>query len=252
MAKAGKASLFQLPSADDWKDLVKDLRLSPTQASELDILIRHVHADLEWHLARRVDRDERKRLIKGRKEISKALAKLNATLRKHEADLGRMLPSGMFQALGRAMSAQEIEAALGVKLVSPDLARRMTDGGAPVSVADLETEYRWEREAVALKRGPDLLLSLLDKLAAPLDAWLELNRRNDGGRPASLARLLLIRSLAAASPAILGRQASGTALGPFAELCGRVLDVCGLESDGVEDVIEDVLKDRAARSKGNG
>ena len=55
MAKTTKSTLFKLPSAEDWNNLVKDLGLSQTQANELDILIRHVHADLEHHRLHRVD-----------------------------------------------------------------------------------------------------------------------------------------------------------------------------------------------------
>lgn len=241
---------FNLPSPEKFAELIHDLGLNVVQARELQFLLEHAHADMCGFFSGRHSPTERARLVKARKAVSQALGKLQDVLLEHQQDLDAVLPSATFQALGQAMSSDEIARALGTRMPSPgleDLVASRADDRIPTSAADTEREFRWERETAALKHGPELFVHLVQRLSAPINSWLELNRANPGGRPPNLVRAVLISRLAIGSPAILGRQATGTAGGPFVRLCAEVLDACGVSSEGVEDAVDEVLQRMAAR-----
>jgi len=86
-----------------------------------------------------------------------------------------------------------------------------------------------------------ILAHFIDQVYMPLEKWVALDKLNKGGRPPKLYRQFMIQKLAERSSWIVGRQATTTPKGKFAELCIAVLPACGFDSEGIEKAIEGVL-----------
>ena len=67
---------FALPTPENWKHLVDDLKLNPIQANELGILLRHAEVDVEAFCDIHPDRADRQELVDALKAFAKALGKL--------------------------------------------------------------------------------------------------------------------------------------------------------------------------------
>ena len=110
-----------------------------------------------------------------------------------------------------------------------------------ISIADLENQFRNDRRHLGLKYGGEILKHFTDVIHADFKSWVELDRLNEGGRPADIYRRYIIRRLAQRAPFIIGKRATTTHGGAFAKLCIAVLPACGFRSKGIEKAIEAVL-----------
>jgi hypothetical protein len=137
-----------------------------------------------------------------------------------------------------------MEQALGKNVLSKSLDLEYCDlmeRNNTTTSAVLEQRFCSERLAFGYKHGAEILRYFIGAIYADLKSWVELDRHNEGGRPADIYRRYIIQRLAERSPWIIGTRATTTAKGKFEKLCVAVLPACGFHSKGIEKAIEAVL-----------
>ena len=213
--------------------LVRKYDLNDRAARNLEVCLRHIEADLEDFIADSYSRKERAELILKRKTAATLLSRLAQFLKNNEAHLAEVLPNQSLEAIGELLDKQEIVQALGA-----DMPRYMRVYDGP-----------HERKAVGLQHGGRLLSHAIDRVQAPIDGWLAQNKQNKGGHPMDRRRRVFVERLAADVPDILGERATSTASGRFVTFCSDVLGAYGLATEGLADVIEDVVRPAGGRSR---
>lgn len=228
---------FAIPTPENWKHLVDDLKLNPIQANELGILLRHAEVDVEAFCDIHPDRAERQELVDALKAFSKALGKLEDVVTVNLPKLSDALPNAVGSAIGDMLTQTEIERALGKKLASPF-------PGEPVQ-GEIDQATAFARQAQGITAGPELFIHMLKKIHQPLEAWLRENNANKGGRPKDYVRDYLILKLAENAEAIIGQPPSSR--GRFLDLCNAVLGACMFSTDGLRDAVERALGTRKVK-----
>ena len=179
---------FALPTPENWKHLVDDLKLNPIQANELGILLRHAEVDVEAFCDIHPDRADRQELVDALKAFAKALGKLEDVVTVNLPKLSDALPHAVGSAIGDMLTPTEIERALGKKLASPFL-------GEPVQ-GEIDQATAFARQSQGITAGPEIFIHMLKRIHQPLEAWLSANNANKGGRPKDHVRDYLITKLA--------------------------------------------------------
>jgi hypothetical protein len=236
---------FTFPSPEEWSGLVRDLKLEPGQEHELRLTLHHVDEDLKNFRMRFDDKQPRKELVRRLKRVAKALSALDDEIQRWHKTMTDFLPFDTLETIGLTMSYSAMEAALNEQIPSRDVkgvVERLRVGDAAVRIAEIEERFDYQRKAIGLKRGPELLAHLIESINRPIKSWLELDRCNHGGRPSNVTRDYLLFRLAESAREILGDKPTTTANGPFHRMCGYVFPACGLDAEGLEKAIERTLK----------
>ncbi len=151
------------------------------------------------------------------------------------------------------MSFSAMEAALKREIRTPELRAEIESLSSECSdlrMTQLEDRLRARRQARGLENGGELLMHFVERINQPIKTWIELDRRNRGGRPAkTLARDFLLFRLAKAAPAVIGRRPTATAGGRFIRLCAAVVVACGFDDHGIERAVEKAIKELANQSR---
>ena len=117
------------------------------------------------------------------------------------------------------MSFSAMEAALKREIRTPELGSEIENllSECPdFRMAQLEDRLLTRRQARGLEHGGELLMHFVERINQPIKTWIELDRRNRGGRPTkNVARDFLLFRLAEAAPAVIGRRPTATAGGRF-------------------------------------
>jgi len=243
----GESATFQLPTPDAWAVLVRGLQLTPQQKHDLDLALRHVDADLKTFRAKFAGRKPRPELVRRLKRMATIMGHLEDEIHRSRQTMADFLPLDTLEAIGRLMSFSAMEAALAKELPNHSLKEKIedlvaTDPDIRIARIEQSIEYERQRQALGLEQGPELFAYLINQINKPIKTWLELDRRNRGGRPSNLVRDCLLIQLAKAAPAILGSRATATAKGKFARLCAAVFSACEVDTEGLEKAIERILK----------
>jgi hypothetical protein len=240
-----RALQLAFPASDDWKNIVQDLKLTTSQEKELEVTIRHVVTDIEkYHELKRKELP-RDILVAALKRLEKVLGKVQYEMARSERFMNHFLPSKTLEFIGKSFTFTTMKKAVtkGVFTISFDHDIRNTiEKTHSITMADLEECYSNERVALGYKFGGEILKYFFDVIHADLKSWVELNRRNTGGRPADIYRQYMIQRLAGQASRIIGKRATTTAQGKFENLCIAVLPACGFPSEGIEKAIEAVLR----------
>jgi hypothetical protein len=158
--------------------------------------------------------------------------------------MGHFLSNKTLEFIGRAFTFAAMEQAVGRNVLSKSLGLENCDlieiNNSSVS-AVIEERFCSERIALGYKHGSEILRYFVGAVHADLKTWVELNKLNEGGRPADIYRQYIIQRLAERAPFIIGKRATTTHGGAFAELCTAVLPACRFRSEGIEKAIEAVL-----------
>ena len=131
---------FEMPSPDDWREIVGNLELDARQAHELDIVLRHAKADLQAVADRVPARDERGELVAALEALSKALGAVENVVRGRLPELSDALPHASGSAIGDMLTVREIEIALDKKLFTPNLDELQTSPEAPGTLSASEID----------------------------------------------------------------------------------------------------------------
>jgi len=250
--------IFAFPKPGDWKDIVRDLKLTKTQERELEITIRHVLANIESYQVVKNKLPLRGELVAALKRLEKALGRLQYELKSSANLMEHFLPHNTVEYIGRSLTFSAMGEALKKDVFPEDFdlqLERISSEGKPIPLPFLEELFQPRRRALGLKYGHLILAHFIDQVYAPLKKWVALDKHNKGGRPPKLYRQFMIQRLAERSSWIVGRRATTTPTGKFAKLCIAVLPACGFDSEGIEKAIEGVLgrmkgQQRIKRRKG--
>lgn len=243
--KETKTFTLAFPNPDDWKNIVHDLKLTTTQERELDITIRRVLADIEYYQALKSKSPPRDDLVAALKRLEKALGKVQSEMARSKHLMSHFLSNNTLEFIGKSFTfsaiGQAIEKDVFLTRLDHDI-RYMIEKNNAITMAELEAFSCGDRMGLSYKHGAEILCHFIDVIHADLKSWTDLKRRDTGGHPAdNIFRSYIIQRLAARSSFIVGRRATTTPKGKFAELCIAVLPACGFHSDGIEKAIEAVL-----------
>jgi hypothetical protein len=191
--------------------------------------------------------------------MEKSLRRLQYECRRSAKQMEFFLPHETLAYIGRSMTLAAIGEALSENVYPKNFdiqLERMGIEGTPITLETLEERTLPKREALGLKHGHRVLTHFVDQIYAPLEKRIELDRLHKGGRKPQLARKHFIRELARSAPDIIGKRATVSTTGRFADLCFAVLPACGLSSEGVEKAIPGIVTqiriDQGKRANVNG
>lgn len=244
-------SRFQMPAPEALDELIHNQNLDDQQAHELRVALYHVDEDLKAWRKNREGRQARRELVRRLKRVAKLVADLDLEVHRWAKTLNDFLPADLQEEMGLLMSFSAMESALKKEIRTPELRSEIESLSSETPefrMAQIEDRLRTRREARGLEHGGELFMHFLERINQPFKAWLELDRRNKGGRPSkNLPRDYLLFRLAEAARAIIGRRPTATAGGRFVRLCAAVVVACGLDDRGIERAVEKALKELSAR-----
>jgi hypothetical protein len=235
------ASQLVFPAPDDWKAIVHDLKLTKVQERELEITIVQALETIRRYRAR----PPRGTLVAALKRLEKTLDRVRYEMKRSKHLMNYFLPNKTLESIGTSFTFSTIGQAVGENVlpIDSDFAiRSMVEENYQITIADLESHFDNDRMSLGHRYGGEILTYFIDRIHADLKSWVELDRSNKGGRPADIYRQYMIRRLTVCASWIIGKAATTTATGRFADLCGTVLPACGFSSEGIEKAIEAVLE----------
>jgi hypothetical protein len=242
-----RARRLVFPRPDDWKDIVRDLKLTEEQAQELKFTIQQVLANIRRYQAR----PQRVTLVSALKRLEKALSGVQYEMARSPHLMNDFLPHKTLEFIGTSFTFTAIAQAVGEDVVPIDPdgpIQSIVERNNFVTMADLEGHFNGDRMALGHKYGGEILKNFIDVIHADLKAWVEADRGNRGGHPADIYRQYMIQRLAARAPWIIGEEATTTAKGKFVDLCVAVLNACEFSSEGIEKAIPVVLEKMNGKS----
>jgi hypothetical protein len=222
-----RAALVAFPKPDDWQNIVHDLKLTKAQERELEITIGHALTDIKRYQAVKHEQLPRDVLVAALKRLERALGLVRDEMASSGYLMSHFLSNKTLEFIGRSFTVTAMQKAVGKN--------------------DLKADSLNDQIALGYKHGAEILKYFVDEIHDALKSWVELDRRNKGGRPADIYRQYMIQRLAGRAPRIIGKEATTTAKGKFEKLCVAVVDACGFNSTGIEKAIEAVL----AKMNGN-
>lgn len=221
---------IKAPSAEAWKDIVHDHKLTPAQERTLKDVLDSALTDISRYRQSIKDRPDHALLVRRLKKFAKALGELRDECGRSVDLMQQFLPYDTLACIGQSLTFSAMSAPFGQDVLTErrdlkvDLIRASEDTPAT-------------RLAFGLKHGNLLLTHFIKRLHEPLARWIELDRQNKGGRPANAVRGYLIYRLAEAAPDILGKPATVSSTGTFVGLCEEVLAACGLSETGIAKAV---------------
>ena len=244
---------FHRPTPEEFDVLARDQKLDGLQAHELGLVLYHVDEDLKEYRKRREGRKPRRELVRRLKRFADLFNDLEYEIDRSRKTMADFLPLDAQEEIGQLMSYGAIEAALNRKIPSRDLKSEiesLTMDAPNFRMAELEERLEYERQAIGLKNGAELLAYLFKTINQPIKAWFDVDRLNQGGRPPkTVERDYLLLRLAAAAPAVMGRRPTATANGPFVRLCVAVVVACSFDDRGVERAVEKAIKELSTEQR---
>jgi hypothetical protein len=191
-----RAVQLAFPASDDWKNIVHDLELTKAQENELKISIRHVLADIERFQAIKREEPSRDVLVAALKRLEKVLGKVQYEMARSERFIKHFLPSKTLEFIGESFTFTAIGQAVAKDVFPIRLDHEIQDileKTNSITMAGLEKHSRGDRVALGYKHGGEILKYFIDEIHGDLKSWVELDRRNTGGRPADIYRRYMIR-----------------------------------------------------------
>jgi hypothetical protein len=238
---------IRFPEGEAWGNLLLTLRLNHAQADILASTIKRVIPDLEAYRKRK---ELRSVLVSRLKLMEKAFGRLQFEMNRSAHLMSDFLPFDTLEFVGESLTFTAMAQILGERVIPKNLGvvlDRMRQRNEPITIAALEEHLSARRRSLGLKEGHVLLKYFIDSVGAPLRNWVELDKLNEGGRPANAARQYLIWRLADVAPQLIGRRAPISRTGAFVNLCEQVLIACGFPEESVGKAVEAVVRKRRGR-----
>jgi hypothetical protein len=226
---------IRVPSAEAWKDIIRDHKLTPAQERTLKNAVDSALADITRYRQKRENEPDHALLVRRLKKFANALGQLRDECGRSVDLMQHFLPYDALVHIGQSLTFSAMRRAFGQHVLTED-----RDLKIDLMRASKDTPAT--RLAFGLKHGNLLLTHFIERLHAPLARWIELDRQNLGGRPANAARRYLIYRLAEAAPEILGEPASISSTGKFVDLCTSVLVACDLPETGIAKAVPDMVR----------
>ena len=236
---------LSFPTEGDWKDLIKRFHLSDDQAHNLTVVLQQVIADLDQFRATMDAMPKRSHLVSRIKRLEKVFGHVAGELKRAEKDLSHLLPHDVGSFIGLAMNFTAIGQALGTEefpvFVDLEIERGIRDYRL-LTQKQIEEAGNPKREALGLSHSHVLLPYLINGIYEPLRLWVELDRKNKGGRTPQMLRRYLAYWLTYEANGILGKRPTIAQSGKFVEFCEAVFEACRLSYDGLDKILPALVK----------
>jgi hypothetical protein len=236
---------LSFPTEADWKSLITRFRLSDDQAHNLSVVLQQVIADLDQFRAVTEAMPKRSQLVSRIKRLEKVFGNIASELKRAEKDLPHLLPNDVGSFIGLAMNFTAIGEALGKEefpvFVDFEIERGIRDNRL-LTQKQIEEVGKPKRESLGLNHSHILLPYLINGIYEPLRLWVELNRKNKGGRTPNMLRRYLAYWLIYEAKDILGRKPIIAQNGKFVEFCEAVFEACRLSYDGLDKILPALVK----------
>ena len=236
---------LSFPTETDWQDLIKRFRLSDDQAHNLKVVLQQVIVDLDQFRTVMDVMPKRSQLVSRIKRLEKVFGNVASELKRAEMDLPHLLPHDIGSFIGLSMNFTAIGQALGKEefpvFVDLELARG-TQENRLLTQKQIETAGNPKREALGLNHSNILLTYLMNGIHEPLRLWVELDRKNKGGRTPNMLRRYLAYWLIYEAEDILGKKPMIAQNGKFVEFCEAVFEACSLSYDGLDKILPALVK----------
>jgi hypothetical protein len=185
-------------------------------------------------------------------DFAQQIQKLKSSIDENINLLGAVLPLNVLQNIGEALdlsfSYEILKNKNSYLRLNQDLARHQSQSDK-IDAALIAHLTRPRRQAAGLEQGHILLQSLIDRIHDGLEIWIDLNKKNKGGRPRKYAREYLLYGLVSHAQEITGRTPPHSKEGWFVDFAKNILELCGLSSDGVGSSLPKIIKDVNAKKK---
>jgi hypothetical protein len=213
MGKRPPDEVFFLPSENAISLIARSRGLQPAQTDELCKVIWRSHSEVTWARMSRSERAfDRYRCQELAKDLESAISHLGRGV-VHD----HLFSDETNEAIGRQTAPAFIDETM-----------KPLKGGFGGMLSAQNASHFF---------GSHILRAYLEGVRAPIMASLEQVRPDRGGAEPKHARRHLIRALAEASPRVLGKPATPTAGGAFAELVAAAFQACGLSCRGLDQAI---------------
>lgn len=236
---------LSFPTETDWQDLIKRFRLSDDQAHNLSVVLQQVIADLDQFRAVVDAMPKRSQLVSRIKRLEKVFGNVASELKRAEKDLPHLLPHDVGSFIGLSMNFTAIGEALGKEefpvFVDLEIERGIRDNRL-LTQKQIEKAGNPKRESLGLNHSHVLLPYLINGIYEPLRLWVELDRKNKGGRTPNMLRRYLAYWLIYEAEDILGKKPMIAQNGKFVEFCEAVFDACSLSYDGLDKILPALVK----------
>ena len=236
---------LSFPTEGDWNGLIKRFHLSDDQAHNLTVVLQQVIADLDQFRATMDAMPKRSQLVSRIKRLEKAFGNVASELKRAEKDLPHLLPHDVGSFVGLAMNFTAIGQALGKEefpvFVDLEIERGIRDN-RHLTQKQLEEAGNPKRESLGLNHSHVLLPYLINGMHEPLRLWVELDRKNKGGRTPNMLRRYLAYWLVYEADGILGKKPTISQSGKFVEFCEAVFEACRLSYDGLDKILPALVK----------
>jgi hypothetical protein len=244
---------LRFPATEAWQNIVRDFQLTPAQADMLKFTVEDALQGISSYRAKLKSQPTRPLLINRLQSFEKALARLHDECRRSADLMHDFLPHDTLEYVGRSLTFAAMAEALGKNVIPPNIDHKIEvkrSAGERITLEFMEEFSRPSREALGLRLGHVILSQLVERIHGPLAKWIELKRFDKGGRAAGFARRYLIYRLAKATPEIIGKPATVSVTGTFADLCTSVAQACSLPETGLAKAIPAVVRElRADQAK---
>ena len=236
---------LSFPLAKDWTALVERFHLDTAQEEHLKIVLQHVINDLDHFRMTMAKIPQRSTLVSRLKRLEKLFGSVSSELKKAEKELPHLLPHDVGSFIGRTMTFTALGDALGKDQfpISVELEiERMIAAMNKVGQKTIDKFGEPKREALGLTHSHILLPYLINGIYEPLRLWVELDRKNKGGRTPNMLRRYLAYWIIFNAENILNKRPTISQLGKFVEFCDAVFEACRLPSEGLDKIIPALVK----------
>lgn len=246
---------LSFPLAADWKALVERFHLDKAQAQNLQLLLQQVINDLDHFRSVMKQIPQRSNLVARLKRLEVLFSLVSSELKKAEKDLPHLLPHNTGAFIGKAMTFTALSDAIGKDQfpISVDLEiERMINATKKIGQKTIESFGEPRREAFGIAQSHILLPYIINGIYEPLRVWIELDRKNKGGRAPNLLRRYLAYWLVYEAKTIFGREPTISQFGKFVEFAEAVFEACRLPTLGLDKILPGIVKQVREDKKLNG
>ncbi len=236
---------IKVPEKTELEVLQKEFNLSATQIHDLEMLLKHVHADLEAFNTTYADTEGRMKKINAALEIEDALLNLRDVFERHQNELNECLPIDVQERIGEAFDLSfarfSVNDHVSYKRLNNDLEKYFCDQKT-IKAEQIEHLTLPRRQAIGMKGGGHMLWFFIEHIHRPMAVWTALHNANSGGRPRKYTRTYLLHNLASEAKGLLGAVAPTTKKGRFVDFAMSVVELCGLEPQGTDAAIPEIVR----------
>ena len=236
---------LSFPLEKDWNALIERFKLSDVQANNLTIILQQIINDFDHFRNTMTKMPERSQLVTRLKRIEKILGTLSLELKRAEQELSHLLPHDIGSFIGKSMTFTALGDALGKDQfpMSVDLEiERMIAAINKVGQKTIDKFGEPRREALGIANSHILVPYLVEGIHKPMRLWVELDRKNKGGRTPNLLRRYLAYWLIYDAENIFGRKPTVSQLGKFVEFAEAIFSACRLPTLGLDKILPGIVK----------